>query len=120
MKKLLGVILGFSLLFSCLGVSASELEVRNGCYFDGQEVKSVSGIEPGTTLDCWVSVKNRSYLFIRDVRVKVTIPDGTRYVSGTGVPTLEKRDGKREIVWTVPHMAPEEERVFFYKLRVLR
>jgi len=120
MKNLLGVAVVFTLLFFHFGVLASELEVKNDCHFNGRRVKSVLGIRPGAVLNCWVSVRNRSCLFIRRVRVRVVVPDRTEYVSGTGNPTLEKMDGKRRIVWTIPRMAPEEERVFFYNLKVLR
>ena len=119
MKNLLGVVVIFALLFTHLSVLASELQVKNSCHFNGHGVKSVLGVEPETVLNCWVSVRNRSCLFIRGVRVRIVIPNRIKYVSGTGNPALEKMDGRREIVWTVPRMAPEEERVFFYKLRIL-
>jgi len=77
-------------------------------------------LKGGAVLKCKVKVKNVHPFFLRDVRVRVVVPSELRYLSGSGNPVFLKGKEKNYIVWTIPHLSPTEERVFYYKLRVER
>ena len=107
------------ILFLSQGLS-SELEVERNCSYAANISSSYSPSGKGVLLKCRVRVKNVSPYFLKSVKVKVFIPRRVRYLSGSGNPVFSKEREGVYVIWTIPHLAPAEEKVFYYKLRVER
>jgi hypothetical protein len=66
-----------------------------------------------------LEVRNRTRNVIRDVTVRDFVPAIATVIEkfDTLRPTLRKVAGGTEIVWTVPVLGPEDERVITYRIR---
>ena len=120
MKPLFEAILCFSVLFSSLSAYSSELKIEKTCLSAGETVSEVSKLRKGSILKCKVEVKNVCPFFLRDVRVKVSVPLKTEYLSGSDSPAVLKSKGKTYLIWTIPHLAQAEKEVLYYELKVVR
>ena len=120
MKNLFRVVALFFLFSFFSQALSSELEIKKSCTYAGRVVSGFSSLKKGAVLKCKVKVRNICPFLLRGVRVRVVIPSRIGYLSGSGNPVFLKGKEKNYIVWTIPHLSPTEERVFYYKLRVER
>lgn len=114
-----GIIIGLFLAFLIYAnrTLASEVQVSNVCFYNNTKIENVSSLKD-RVLICRLNVRNTSPFFLRDVKLKVKIPEGTKYFPEKKLSYLKSSGGV--LVWTIPHLAPAEQKVLVYKLKVLR
>lgn len=108
-----------ALLFP-MSLLSADLKVENGCYLNGKILRDFHSLGKDKFVDCRVIVENTYPFFLRNVKVKVTLPRRAEFVSGTDSPVVRTVGSCKFVVWTISHFAPEEKRVFKYRLKFVR